>query len=113
VTDGVVKIINNDVWKKKRHTIKQQCGKKAITKNTPHFNGPEGKIDIKNQAVLLDNINKYVARGSPTSRQAAEDLWLAQDKLLEIWQPMDPDVSKWRTLAKIPEKMHWSIAISS
>jgi hypothetical protein len=26
---------------------------------------------------------------------------------------MDPDVSKWRTLAKIPEKMHWSIAISS
>ena len=58
----------------KRRTIKEHYGKKAITKNTPHFNGLEGKIVIKNRTVLLDIINKYVAHDSPTTRHAAEDL---------------------------------------
>ena len=95
VTDEFAKIVN-DEWKMKRHTIKQQSGKKAITQDTPHFKGPDGKIDTKNRAVLLDNINKYVARGSPTTlRPAAEDLWLAQDKLFVIWRTIEPDASKW------------------
>jgi hypothetical protein len=67
VTDEVAKIVN-DEWKMKRHIIKQQFWKEAITKDTPHFNGLKGKIVIKNRAVLLDIINKYVARGSPTKR---------------------------------------------
>ncbi len=98
MTDEVAKIVN-DEWKMKRHIIKQQSGKKAIIKDTPHFNGPKGKIITKNRTVLVDIINKYVARSSPTTRHVAEDLWLAQDKLFGIWQTMEPDASKWRALA--------------
>ena len=59
--DEVAKIVN-DEWKMKRHTTKQQSGKKAIIKDTPHFNGPKGKIVLKTRMALLYIINKYVAR---------------------------------------------------
>jgi hypothetical protein len=38
----------------KRFKIKQQTGTKAITKDTPHFYGPEGKKVIKERGVLLE-----------------------------------------------------------
>ena len=59
----------------KRFKIKQQTKKKAITKGIPHFNGPEGKKVIREKVVLLDIINKYVAKNSPIAREATESLW--------------------------------------
>jgi hypothetical protein len=83
VTDEVAKVVNEE-WNMKRFKIKQQTGTKAITTDTPHFNGPEGKKVIKERGVLLDIINKYVAKNSPTVRATAESLWLAQDSLFQI-----------------------------
>jgi hypothetical protein len=57
VTDAVAKVVNEE-WNMKRFKIKQQTGTKAITKDTPHFNGPEGKKVIKERGVILDIINK-------------------------------------------------------
>ena len=73
MTEEVAKVVNEE-WNMKRFKIKQQTGTKALTKDTPHFNGPEGKKVIKEGGVLLDIINKYVAKNSPTSRDAAESL---------------------------------------
>ena len=71
-------------WNMKRFKIKQQTGTKTIAKDTPHFNGPEGKKVIKERGVLLDIINKYVAKNSPTARATKESLWVAQDNLFII-----------------------------
>jgi hypothetical protein len=103
VTDEVAKVVNEE-WNMKRFKIKQQTGTKAITKDTPHFNGPEGKKVIKERGVLLDIINKYVAKNSPTAREAAESLWLAQDELFNIWQTVEPDKSKWQALSEKARK---------
>ena len=93
MTDEVEKVVNED-WSIKRFKIKQQTGTKTITKDTPHFNGPEGKKVIKERGVLLDIINEYVTNNSPIAREVAERLWLAQDELFSIWQTVKPDKSK-------------------
>jgi hypothetical protein len=93
VTEEVAKVVNEE-WNMKRFKIKQQYGTKALTKDTPHFNGPKGKKVIKERGVLLDIINKYVAKNSPASRDAANSLWSAQDNLSLIWHTVEPDKSK-------------------
>ena len=103
VTDEVEKVVNEE-WNMKRFKIKQHTGEKAITKHTPHLNGPEGKKVINERGVLLDIINKYVAKKSPTAREAAESLWLAQDELFAIWQTVELDKSKWQALSRKARK---------
>ena len=93
MTDEGEKVVIEE-WNMKRFKIKQHTRKKAITKDTPHFNGSEGKKVIKERGVLLDIINKYVTKNSPTAREATERLWLAQDELFDIWQTVEPDKSK-------------------
>jgi hypothetical protein len=103
VTEKVAKVINEE-WNMKRFKIKQQTGTRAITKETTHFNGQEGKKVIKERGVFLDIINKYVAKNSHVAREAAESLWLAQDKLFSILQAVEPDRSKWKALSEKARK---------
>jgi len=69
VTEEVAKVVNEE-WNMKRFKNKQLTGTTAITKDTPHFNGPKGKKVLKERGVLLDIINMWVAKNSPIKREA-------------------------------------------
>jgi hypothetical protein len=60
---------------------------------------------IKERGVLLNIINKYVAKNSPTLREAVERLWLAQDDLFNSWLTVELDKSKWQGLSNKARKV--------
>lgn len=93
-TDALAKLVN-EVWSMKRHTIKQQTGKKAITKDMPHFNGPEGKRVIRDRLDAMKIVHKR-----PQNLQEAEELWVALTDLFDIWQRVVDDPSKWQEVAE-------------
>lgn len=91
ITDKVTKIVNED-WKMKRFKITRNTGKKAQTKDSPHFNGPEGKIVCARRAEVL----AVVAPPTHQDHQLIIALWEAQDKLFEIWRrPAPADANDW------------------
>lgn len=96
-----------DEWKMKRHKHKAQTTKKPTTKDTPHFNGPEGDKVIKHRATVLDivlpaNSGKAVVRDA---RIQADRLWQLQDSLFETWSRESPATQQGRdALAREAEK---------
>ena len=97
VTDKVNEIVTED-WHMKHHKIKKQSGKEAIKKNSPHFNGPEGKIACARRQEVLDVV--FPGTGPSAGKKAAERelamaLWAAQDDLFAIWRAPISDKSDW------------------
>ena len=54
---------------------------KASSKETPHFNGPEGKKVLIHRTQVLD-----IVLPSGPRRALANQLWAAQDALFETWR---------------------------
>ena len=72
-TDEVAAVVNEE-WGMKRHTIKQQTGKSPITKDTPHFNGPEGKKVLAGMPEAVDRHRPQDTRGQGQGRGALAGL---------------------------------------
>ena len=76
----------------KRHKHKAQTTKKPATKDTPHFNGPEGNTAFPNRSTVLDIV--LPANSSNASvrnaRVEADELWRLQDLLFETWTRTTP-----------------------
>ncbi len=97
------KVVNEE-RNMQRFKIKQHPGTNKITNDTSHFYGPKRKKVIKERGVHLNIINEYIAKISPTAREAAESLWLSQDDLFNTWQPVEPNRSKGQPLAEKARK---------
>ena len=92
-TEDLVATIVNETWKMKKHKIVKQTGRKAITKDSPHFNGPEGKVVCERRQEVLD----VVAPPGHQDRELIHALWEAQDRLFECWRaPAPADASLWQ-----------------
>ena len=70
-----------DKWKMKRHKHKLQNPNQPSSKDTPHFNGPEGEKVLAYREQVLD-----IVLPSGPRRALADRLWDAQDKLFETWR---------------------------
>lgn len=84
----VAKVVNED-WKMKRFTITRNTGKKALTKDTPHFNGPEGKVVLARREEVLS----IVSPPGHTDHELVRAIWEVQDRLFHLWHrptPVDP-----------------------
>ncbi len=52
------------------------------------------------RVVLLDIIDKYVTKNSATISEAVEGLGLARDRLVDIWQNVEPNKRKKQALSR-------------
>lgn len=100
-TEKVGKIVNGD-WNMKRFTITKNSGKKAQTKdNTPHFNGPEGKIVLKRREEVL----KIVIPETHADHALVYGLWEAQDTMFAAWEaPAPADPADWTATGDAAQK---------
>ena len=94
-------------WKMKRHKHVAQTTKQPTTKNTPHFNGPEGELVLVRRDDVLDLVmpmNSIKTRVRE-ERAQANMLWQLQDVLFETWsRPTPVDQASRDALAREAEK---------
>ena len=81
-----------DQWKMKRHKHQAQTTKKPTTKNTPHFNGPEGEKVLLERNTILDLVMPRDSQQASVreERVKADMLWELQDILFETWSRPTP-----------------------
>ena len=102
-----VNVVVCEEWKMKRHKHQAQTTKHPTTKNTPHFNGPEGKKVMKDRDVVLDLVMPKNSKNAGVRQERAEAdiLWQLQDVLFATWARPDPVLQAGRdALAKEAEK---------
>ena len=88
--DKVNEIVCDD-WRMKRHKHKLQNPNQPSSKDTPHFNGPEGDRVLAFRTQVLDIVLPHGPR-----RALADRLWEAQDKLFEAWRRAAPESQEGR-----------------